>query len=220
VYTRIRKSPELLAFLVSEGATAVPRRRLLNVLFDGRDGPSTRAYLRQAMQQLRAALPPSLGLTVTKDELRIPGIASLDAESIRFERLLALAGRQTGEERIASLRRALAVVEGGEYLPDVATPWAEERRGLLHAAIGEARVTAAELLFQHGCYREARAMIDRALGDEPLSERAWRLRIKLADAVGDDDGVLDAYRRCRAELRTLGLEPSAETVELVERLRV
>jgi DNA-binding SARP family transcriptional activator len=111
-------------------------------------------------------------------------------------------------------------VDGGEYLPDVDTLWADERRRLLHGVIGEARVTAAELLFQHGRYHETRAMVDCALADEPFSERAWRLRIKLADAVGDDDGVLDAYRRCRIELRTLGLEPSAETVELVERLRV
>ena len=220
VQTRIRKSPELLAWLVSEGADAVPRRRLLNLLFDGRDDPSTRAYLRQAMQQLRSVLPASLGFTVTKDELRIPGIALVSAELTQFERLLAQANRQSGEQRIGSLRQALAIVEAGEYLPGVASPWAEERRQLLHGAVAEARVAAAELLFRHGCYQETRAMIDDALTDEPFSERAWRLRIKLADAVGDDDGVLEAYRRCRIQLHELGLEPSAETVALVERLRV
>jgi LuxR family maltose regulon positive regulatory protein len=219
VRTRIRKSAELLAFLVSEGKPTVPRRRLLNVLFDGRDDPSTRAYLRQAMQQLRAALPASVGFSITRIELRVPGISAVSADSLRFERLLALANRQAAEKRLASLQRALETVSDGEYLPEVVSEWAQERRRLLRGAIVEARVAAADLLFHHGKYHDASRMIDEAVEDDPYSERAWRLRIQLANAVGDDDRVLDAFRRCRTHLQELGLEPSAETVQLVERLR-
>ena len=220
VRTRIRKSAEMLAFLVTEGKPSVPRRKLLHALFDGRDDRSTRAYIRQAMHQLRGVLPASAGLTITRDELQIAGIAAVTADSLRFERLLAQANRQGGEERLASLQRALEAVHEGGYLPEVESDWARERRQLLDDAIHDARVATAELLFQHGRYKDASRIVGDAVKNNPYSERAWRLRIKVADAVGDDDRMLDAYRRCCTHLSEIGLGPSAETVGLVERLRV
>jgi DNA-binding SARP family transcriptional activator len=98
--------------------------------------------------------------------------------------------------------------------------WAQERRDRLSREAAEARLRAAELLSREGRYREASSLLDGALSDDPYSERGWQLRMSLADAVGDGDGVIAAYRQCCALLEDLGLSPSAETRELVHQLRI
>lgn len=219
VRTRIRKCQELLAYVTSRDAETVSRGELLNALFDGRDDGSTRAYLRQAIGQLRAVLPDSVELTVSRNRVRIAPLGAILSDSDRFDGLVANALEQAGERRIETLLAALAVVDRGPYLPGVTSEWAEERRSLLARSAGDARVDLAETLFQHGRYAEAQELLGRALVEEPYSERGWRLRILLADAVGDGDGILDAYRDCSRRLEELGLEPSMQTIELVERLR-
>jgi len=40
------------------------------------------------------------------------------------------------------------------------------------------------------------ALVDEALDADPLRERAWRLRMRTLDLLGDVDGVTAAYAGC------------------------
>ena len=64
VQPALKKSAELLAYLAGRGAGEIDRDELLGALFDARDDESTRAFLRQALHQLRQVLP--VGSTISE----------------------------------------------------------------------------------------------------------------------------------------------------------
>jgi DNA-binding SARP family transcriptional activator len=220
VHTRLRKTAELMAYLGARSEPAASRQELLDVLFEGRDDSSTRAYLRQVIADLRTVMPDETGLHVDPQRVAFAGHDTLVSDSRELEAVLSRAEGRDGEERIAALTRALTIAGPGDYLPGVSSAWAEERRTTLAHRLAEANIDLGELLFEHGHYAHARRRASAAIAADPYGERAWRLVMSIAAAVGDADGVLDAFRRCGAHLAEIGMEPSTTTRTHVERLRV
>jgi DNA-binding SARP family transcriptional activator len=219
VRLRIAKAYELLAYLMTRAGEKVERAELLGVLFDGRDDESTRAYLRQAVHQLRRGLPPDAGLVAEPGFVQLGDEMRAIGESTRFEAQITEAARLRGDDRLAGTLAALAILDRGEYLPGVRSEWAEERRRDLAELGTDARHEAAELAFAAGRHGDAQRLNDRVLDDDPYREGAWRLRMRIANALGDDDGVVRAYQACRRALSSLDTTPSVTTRELLQRLR-
>ena len=94
-----------------------------------------------------------------------------------------------------------------------------ERREHLGGLRADARLDAARLAYEAGRYTEAGELAEAALGEDPFRESAWRLRMQVAGIVGDEDGVIAAYRGCADALDTLGARPSDATRSLLESLR-
>ncbi len=216
---RIKKTYELLAYLSVHAGRHVDREELLTALFDGRDDESTRSYLRQAVQQLRDVLPESSRLAFEGGRLRLGDGFVLQSESARAEALLARAMRIRGPERLDLLLGAVAVLDQGEYLAGVRSVWAEERRAELAGLAADARHEAAQSAFEAGRYREAEALASAVLRADPYREATWRLLMRVASALGDDDRVIAMYRRCQRTLSKLGVSPSRSTTALLEALR-
>jgi DNA-binding SARP family transcriptional activator len=143
----------------------------------------------------------------------------LDADSGRMEALLTEAARLQGEERLSVLLRALEFADAGPYLPGVESGWAGERRQLLDARIVEARLVAAQLAFTAERFGQAEELVERVLASDPYKESAWRLAMRIASALGDEDRVIATFRRCRASLEELDLVPSDATSSLLTQLR-
>jgi DNA-binding SARP family transcriptional activator len=114
---------------------------------------------------------------------------------------------------------ALELLERGEYLPGVRTLWAQERRRRLEEVGADARFEAAELSFAAGRYQDAERMVAAVLRDDPYREAAWRLQMRLASAVGDEDRVIGAFRGCERALGELGTRPAGATRSLLDTLR-
>lgn len=219
VRPRLAKSVALLAYLASAPDHAGDRDDLLDALFDGRSDDSARAYLRQVAHRLREALPEGFGPSFEGRRLRFDRPVVLAAESARAEALLARASRLQGEDRLAAIVEALAVLDRGEYLPEIDAPWVAERREHLAELAADARLEAAQLAFASGRYQEADAFVQAVLDEDPFKESAWRLVMRIANAVGDEDRVIAAYRRCKSALDVLGAAPSGSTQLLLEQLR-
>jgi DNA-binding SARP family transcriptional activator len=216
---RIAKSYELLAFLLARERAAAGREELLSALFDGRTDDSARAYLRQALHQLREVLPGEVHLVSEPTRTWLDDSAGVSGESSRLEAALARAARLQGEERIEATLRALAVADRGPYLEGLSSSWIEERRDRLARLVADARQDAAELCFAEGRYADAARLIDAILGNDPFREAAHRLEMRIANATGDEDRVIAAYRRCERRLGELGTTPSSTTRQLLETLR-
>jgi DNA-binding SARP family transcriptional activator len=216
---RIAKSYELFAYLLSGPSRRCGRDELLGELFEGRGDASARAYLRQAISELRKALPGENDLIVTPDDVELSDQLDAGTLSARFEALRAQAMAHHGAERLATLRETLSLFERGPYLAGVTSRWAEDRQRRLTDLASDARHDAAELELERGAYGEALELVDHVLREEPMRERAWRLKMRIADMLGDSDGVLRAYRDCVRELSILGVEPTASTRDLLVRLR-
>jgi LuxR family maltose regulon positive regulatory protein len=219
VRPRIAKAYEVLAYLASCPGQCASRDDVLDALFDGRADGSARAYLRQAFHQLREVLPAGVELTVESARVALGEGAVIRSESGRVEALMAQAARLRGEERLQATLDALELLERGEYLPGARTLWAQERRRHLDAVAADARFEAAELAFAAGRYRDAERLVAAVLRDDPYREAAWRLQMRLASAVGDEDRVIGAFRGCERALGELGTRPAGATRHLLDALR-
>lgn len=215
---RIKKSYELLAFLANHDRHEATREELLQALFEGRHDDAAAAYLRQAVRKLREVLPAD---TIEADpgQLRLRSEVTLTSDSSRFRCLLAQAASLRGRDRLAMLLQALQVVEAGTYLPGIDSTWVEQRRHQFAVLALDARGQAAELAFADGDYRQAMDLVEAVLTDDPFRESVWRLAMRIADATGDGDRVIAAYRSCEQTLRQLGTNPSATTRRLLDDLR-
>ena len=216
---RIGKSYELLAYLTSRPEPRATREELLTALFGGRSDNSARSYLRQAVHQLREVLPPEAGLTTDPSDVWLADGVSVISDSTRLERQLTEAARLQGVERLDAILHALEVARRGDYLPAVGSQWVQARRERLGRLIADARHDAAELAFAAGRYADASQLVEAILEDDPFREGAHRLDMRIAQAVGDEDRVIAAYRRCELSLGELGIAPSSSTRQLLDALR-
>jgi DNA-binding SARP family transcriptional activator len=216
---RIAKTYELLAYLITRPGERVERDVLLDALFDGRADTSTRAYLRQAIRWLRHALGTSDAVITEEGRVWLGDAVAVSGESTRFQLLLAEASRLQGAERLAATLDALEIAERGEYLPGARSQWADARRQELASTAIDARLEAAELAFAGGRLDDAERLATQVLAAEPFREAAWRLRMRLADALGAADAVVRAYHECERALADIGMTPSPATRELRDRLR-
>jgi DNA-binding SARP family transcriptional activator len=216
---RIAKSYELLAYLARGARPAATRDELLSVLFDGRTDDSARSYLRQAVHQLREVLPDEVRLASDASGVSLGDSLRVSSDSVRLETLLAEAARLQGEERLDATLRALDLVAAGEYLAGAGSVWVEQRREWLASVIADARQDAAELAFAAGRYPEAARLVEAILEQDPFREGAHRMEMRIANAIGDEDRVVTAYRRCERALGELGIAPSSSTRQLLETLR-
>jgi DNA-binding SARP family transcriptional activator len=216
---RIAKSYELLAFLISRSGHEASRDELLGALFDGRSDDSARAYLRQAVHQLREVLPSEVTILSEPQRTSLEESMIVSSESTRLEALLAEAARLQGQERIEATLGAIAIAARGQYLDGLSSIWIEERRERLARLVLDARQDAAELSFARGRYAEAARLVEATLTDDPFREAAHRLEMRIANAIGDEDRVIAAYRRCERRLSEVGTVPSMSTRQLLETLR-
>lgn len=215
---RIAKSYELLAFVAAAPGRQVDREAALEALFGERRDDSVRAYLRQVTLWVRRALPDE-GLQRDGDLLRLDPdltvlVASSDAESSLLE-----ARRLRGDERLDATLAALERFAVGDVLPGAVGPWAQERRDALNRLVVEHRLGAAELALELGRYALGIELADAVLRDEPFRESAWRLRMRLAQMLGDEDAVVRSFHRCETALADFGATPSSSTRQLLETLR-
>lgn len=217
---RIKKSYELLAYLVSKGTDKVATRaELLGVLFEGRSDNSALAYQRQAVHHLRQALPDDTLVTGPGGVVGLASPQSVTSDSARFQSLVAEAQTLRGSARLEGLRAALQIPSPGEYLPTVESTWVEQRRAELQQLLTAARFAAAEAAYELEQLVEAHELVDQVLASDPYREAAWRLAMRLADAAGDESGVVGAYRGCERALKELGAEPADTTRQLLKQLR-
>jgi DNA-binding SARP family transcriptional activator len=218
VRPRIAKSYELLAYLVAAPEARADRDELLDALFEGRVDESSRAYLRQAVRWLRQVLPED-SVQVEEGQVRLGDRFAIASESTAFEAALAQAARLRGGDRLDATVAALEPFDRGPYLSAFGSRWVEERREHLTELATDARYEAAELAYAEGRLGEAKRLSGEVLRVEPYREAAWRLTMRLASALGDEDGVIRAYQRCEQALAEVGATPAPTTRQLLERLR-
>jgi two-component SAPR family response regulator len=111
------------------------------------------------------------------------------------------------------------VYDRGEYLPGLRSAWSEAREAQLASAATDARYEAAELAYVAGDYPLAAALARRVLDAASFHEAAWRLSMRVANTLGDEKAVIQAFRDCERSLASIGVKPSPTTRELLDHLR-
>jgi DNA-binding SARP family transcriptional activator len=171
------------------------------------------------VHRLRQVLPDGAELVFEGSHLRLGPEFALVSESARVEQLLARAARMHGDERLELLLEALASLDKGEYMGGVHSRWVDARRERLALLAADARHQAAEMSFAAGQHPEAERLAGAVLRADPYREGTWRLLMKIAHAMGDDDRVIATFRLCERAMTQIGTVPSASTRDLLGTLR-
>ncbi|MHB8693938.1 MAG: bacterial transcriptional activator domain-containing protein, partial [Solirubrobacteraceae bacterium] len=139
--------------------------------------------------------------------------------SKRFESELAQAARLQNGERLSATLAALTMYDRGEYLPGRRSEWTDARERELSSAAADARFEAAELAFAAGDYKLAGLLAEQVLSAEPFHEAGWRLMMRIANMLGDENAVIRAFHECERSLASVGAQPAPSTRELLTHLR-
>lgn len=213
------KARLLLCYLAVSGRPHT-REALAGLLWSEMSEEAARANLRTMLPKLRQALGSYV--TIGRDTVAFDraGAYRLDVE-LFLNNLTGLAG----DADIPRLREAVDLYRG-DFLADVhpeGAPLFEEwllgqRERLKGLAVGALHVLAA-----HHTERQewvaATDYLGRLLALEPWREDSHRQLMTMLALSGQRDAALAQFGACRRTLREeLGLEPSAETVKLYEKI--
>ena len=198
----------------------VSASRLADIIWAG-DPPATwAAALRNVVRDLRSALA-GIGLGEQLLVVTAPagyGLAPHETDLAAADRDTSRAEQALAEQRPAEalrLAESAGRLRGEDLLPGEDAPWLHPHRAALDALRARALEVIAVAGGLRGDHHRAIAAARTLVEDDPVDERGYRLLIAALDRAGDRSGVAQAYERCRAVLADqLGIDPSAETVEL------
>lgn len=217
VAPKLTKSIELLALLVAQGGTA-KKSTLMEGLFDGRSDESAKSYLRQTVNRLKEAFPRHS--VVDTDRTHIHWIGGhVSSESVEFEQAVRQSMRLQGAARFDAATRALTITDKGEYLDGFDSTFAVNRRRDLREKAVDTRYDAAATAYSLGYLESAANHVRDVLTDDPYRESSWRLSMKVAAAMGQDDRIISDFRRCQDRLAEIQTSPAQSTRRLLDQLR-
>jgi TolB-like protein/DNA-binding SARP family transcriptional activator len=214
-----RKAQALLAYLASPVGPKHSREKLAALLWDDRFDDQARHSLRQCLLAIRKALDVGDNDIVVAegDTLGLDGdLVETDVE--RFERLIISGARADLEQAIALYAGDL--LDGLQTKSEGIDEWLVAERGRLRGLAAEAHWALALRQAQSKELDQAIETAQNLLKLEPAHEEAHRLLMQLQAHLGHHAAALRQYQACEEALRrSLDMEPSAKTVELLATIR-
>lgn len=221
------KSPALLAYLAVTGQ-AHSRDTLATLLWGDLPEATAKRNLTKALTNLRQLLEPYL--LIERHSIAFNHQAHATVDAVIFQAAVessALLKPDNPERDLAPLRQAVSLYRGdfleGFYVKNALEfeEWALGQREYLR----ELMLQALQRLTEQSARLEAdpAAALEycrRWLGLEPWQEAAHRQMMLLLARSGQRDAALAQYETCRQVLaEEFGVEPTAETVALYERIK-
>ncbi len=208
------KPRHILALLALRGD--LHKAELAELLWGGRPPADHLATVESYVSLLRHRLDPdgqtrdsvittrNGGYALVADQVRV--------DVARFDELVAAASGRTAGRALRPLTAA-AHLAARPLLEDVEQhDWVNQAREQYRARLVATLLDAGGHALAAGDPRGALALVDRAVGLDPVAERGWAIAMAAHRLLGDRVAALRAYDRCRRELADgLGVEPSAET---------
>jgi DNA-binding SARP family transcriptional activator/predicted ATPase len=213
----------LLAFLVLHSDAAQSREHLAFLLWPNSAEAQSRTNLRQLLHHLRRALPAECYLLTSDNhcvQWRQDPACAVDAAQFGA----ALADAQTAAKRgdadaeLQALEKAAHLYQD-DLLPGLYDDWIQPVRERYRSEAAQVLARLASLFESRGDHSAAIRYVERLVAQDPLRETHHQFLIRLLAANHDRAGAIRAYHQCmRALRRELGVEPSAATRELFEKV--
>lgn len=115
------------------------------------------------------------------------------------------------------LQAALALY-GGPFLPEGSGSWLMPERQRLRKQFIQAALSLAQVNLEEGNAKAAILVLDRALDEDPCSEEAHRLMMRVYAVQGNRAAIVLQYEACCKALKDIGAEPSEQTTALFRTL--
>jgi len=210
-----RKAQALLAVLSLSPGRPQAREKLTALLWSDRGEQQARGSLRQALAELRRALPdhdPPI-LAARRDSLCIDA-EIVAADAVEMERLIDEGSPEALAEAADLCRGDL--LDGLAVRDPAFEDWLRAER----ARLRDRAAQALQDLLQSQTGEAAMATAGRLLALDPLNEATHRALIRLYAEAGDRSLAIKQYESCREVLDAeLGLRPEAATERLLEEIK-
>ncbi|MEM7113307.1 MAG: BTAD domain-containing putative transcriptional regulator [Chloroflexota bacterium] len=205
------KGKALLAYLAVNGRS-YSRTALATLLWSNLPDTDARRNLRVEVMKLRQRV--GAYLLTEGQTLAFNSSLPHEIDVVLFEE-----GGKNGETAVSLYR--------GDFLEDLFVrqaplfeTWVEQERSRLHAKMLTLRLQLAKNYAKQQQYTTAREHAQHVLNADPTREAAHRLLIQIFAQQGNRSAALAQFETCRTRLATqLGLEPAAETLQLIEQVR-
>ena len=210
-----RPSQSLFAYLILNAGTSHRREKLAGLLWPDSLEETARDNLRHALWRVRKALPTKLKAEyLLTDDLSIAFNISADY-SLDATQLEKLSENASVDELIAVLSRY-----EGELLPGFYDEWVMLEREHLYSIFEHHMARLMSLLQEEKRWLDILDWGERwiKLGQKP--ETAYRALMSAHAAKGDMSKVATTYERCQKSLREFGIDPSEQTKELYQNLKL
>jgi len=216
------KARELLAFylLHTEGTTLdVATEALWPEADTGRGSEWFWTALGNLRTTLRRATGAKSLMIIERDGDRYRIEPIFDVDLWRFQAALASSALvDIGDPSSPAALEAAAALYGGELLGDVDWAWVDFPREDLRRRAADVLVALAAFRQRAGDVRAALDTLARALEVDPLAEQVYRRIMRLQANQSGPEEVAATFRRLRARLDDLALEPTAESTRLAAEL--
>ncbi len=221
----------LLAFLGTEGVRPHHRIEVATLLWPQMNDAAALRNLRHAIANLRRCLGDTRArvpfLLVDRYTVQLSPDADIVVDVVAFRRHLALAHLATSQDEAIGPWQAALALYRGEFLEGFrlrrSAPWEEwlllRREEFEHSVLQILR-HLAWAYERKGEYDRASGYVRQWIQHAPWNEEAHHQLIRLLALDGRRSAALAQYETCRALLkRELGVEPTSETVALVDAIR-
>jgi DNA-binding SARP family transcriptional activator len=209
-----RKHLALLVYLARSPRRGRSREHLIGLLWGDRTEAAARHSLSEALRVIRHhAGEGSVDVAVGQVRLE-SGSVQLDVD--RLEELAATGDWAAAAELVSGeFLEGFALAEASEF-----EDWLAAERELWGRRGVEVLLSCAEAHAQVGKVEEAFGFAGRALALQPTSESALRCALRCRSLAGDRAGALALFERFQDRLlEEVGVEPSAESQALMERVQ-
>jgi len=209
----------LLAVLAVAGSKPVPRETLTEMLWGSHSDEQARQNFRQALSRLRKLLGAE---TIVSDDSAI----RLDRRHVIVD-IDCLSGNGVSAEQNIFNLQALSGLARGEFLEGLVirepgfSEWLELERRRFNGQIREIDLRLAQTALDSTDAAAALTRADAMMRRDALDEDAHKLQLKALADLGRKHEALKVHQAFAQRLKSdLGADPDAETLALVDALRI
>jgi predicted ATPase/DNA-binding SARP family transcriptional activator len=222
---RTNKGRALLAYVVVEGRV-LHREHLGTLLWPDMTTARSRANLSRVLSNLRQLVPGYLLTDRETVQFDTEGPYTLDLDRFNQRASQAMADPE-GAFDAEPGRQALALYRG-DFMADFTLPncptfeeWVAVQRERVHRQALRLLDQLIQHHMQRGEFAVSQAYVQRALALEPWREETYRQAMLVAALRGERTQALRYYATCcRVLAEALNVQPSKETQQLQQRIRV
>lgn len=220
VAVRRRRAQTLLAFLTLNRQPQA-REKIATLFWGDSTDDQARLSLRVTLNALRQALHPELVLA-DRETIQLHPEIPLWVDTAEFERVARHIRRLPVNSDVNALTEALSALNAryrGEFMLGQSDDWILVERERFRTLYLEQLLTLTNLFRAAGDYTRAVGTARQVLFQDPANEQAHQHLIVCLATLGDRTAALAQFETAVRALREeLGVEPSAETFALVERI--
>jgi DNA-binding SARP family transcriptional activator len=213
---RSLKALALISYVALDTKTRFKRAELASIFWPDSDEEKAYSSLRQVIRQIRYSIP-LIGNCVNFDH----AIVDINRNNIEtdLDRAISSIEKCISNEYSSLFFRAADLLQGLDDIGEEFCDWLRETRAILERKYLRSLVLSMQKSTVNWPVREALA--EAVIAHEPLNEAAHRIMIEGAARRGDTGTALSLYGRLHDQLDAqLGMEPSAETQDLIVRVKL